>query len=97
SGPVVEFFFPLFINCLLEPLLTGLNIPNSTSNLIITRVSDQNGFTKTNTALYIAKFFPLNGVSCQVIVSKKELIDLSSTIPVDLGIDNRVIPIEFIT
>ncbi|XTI87654.1 hypothetical protein V2W45_1211545, partial [Cenococcum geophilum] len=56
-----------------------------------------NGFTKTNTTFRIAKSFPLNRVSCQVIVSKGELIDLFSAIPVDLGVDSRVIPIEFIT
>jgi len=32
-----------------------------------------------------------------VIISKGGLIDLSSAIPVDLGVDGRVIPIELIT
>ena len=42
-------------------------------------------------------FFPLSKVSCQVLVSKGQLIEFFNTITVDLGIDSSVIPIEFLT
>ena len=42
------------------------------------------------------KFFPLSGVSCQVLISRGQLIKFSNTATIDLNVDGSVIPIKFL-
>ncbi|KAF2182651.1 hypothetical protein K469DRAFT_690755 [Zopfia rhizophila CBS 207.26] len=110
TGPVVEFFFPLFADCFTAqnnvphllsptgtPLLTGPSIPNSATNLAAVGVADQDGFTGTDTAIRLAKFFPLSGISCQALISGGQSKGFSSATPVDLGEDGEAAAIEFLT
>jgi hypothetical protein len=69
-------------------------VPTSVSTLVATDIADENGFTGTEQALQLRRFFPLELVHCIVILQRGVIKSFGSASPTKLSADGEATSID---